>query len=52
MILYMFAQDVHRRAQIIMLAHQLGYRLPDIAANGISQWDKLWKELGLSQGPR
>jgi hypothetical protein len=49
--LYMFAHDVHHRAQIIMLAHQLGYRLPDIAAYGIWQWDKLWKELGFLSWP-
>jgi len=36
----------------IMLAHQLGYRLPDNAAYGIWHWDKLWKELGFSPGPR
>jgi hypothetical protein len=29
-----------------MLAHQLGYRLPDEAAYGIWNWDKLWKQTG------
>jgi len=52
MFLYMFAHDVHHRAQVIMLAHQLGYRLPDAAAYGIWHWDKIWKELGFSSGPR
>jgi uncharacterized damage-inducible protein DinB len=52
MFLYMYAHDVHHRAQVIMLAHQLGYRLPDNAAYGIWHWDKLWKELGFSPGPR
>jgi uncharacterized damage-inducible protein DinB len=50
--LYMFAHDVHHRAQVIMLAHQLGYRLPEAAAYGVWHWDKLWKELGFSSGPR
>jgi hypothetical protein len=25
-----------------MLAHQLGYKLPDKAAYGIWRWEKLW----------
>ena len=48
MFAYMFAHDAHHRGQIIALAHQLGYRLPDEAAYGIWHWDKIWKELGLS----
>jgi uncharacterized damage-inducible protein DinB len=47
MFAYMFAHEGHHRGQIIMLAHQLGYRLPDEAAYGIWQWDKLWKQAGL-----
>lgn len=47
MFAYMFAHEAHHRGQIIMLAHQLGYRLPDEAAYGIWQWDKLWKRAGL-----
>jgi uncharacterized damage-inducible protein DinB len=52
MFLYMFAHDVHHRAQVILPARQLGYRLPDAAAYGIWQWDKLRKELNFSPGPR
>jgi uncharacterized damage-inducible protein DinB len=52
MFLYIYAHDVHHRAQVIMLAHQLGYRLPENAAYGIWHWDKLWKELGFPCGPR
>lgn len=52
MFLYMYAHDVHHRAQVIMLAHQLGYRLPVNAAYGIWHWEKLWKDLGFSHGPR
>jgi len=41
---YVFSHEAHHRGQILMLAHQLGYRLPDEAAYGIWQWDKLWKQ--------
>jgi uncharacterized damage-inducible protein DinB len=58
MFAYMFAHEAHHRGQIIMLAHQLGYRLEDKvfgqipAAYGIWQWDKLWKQAGLTTRPR
>jgi uncharacterized damage-inducible protein DinB len=52
MFAYMFAHDAHHRGQIIALAHQLGYRLPDEGAYGIWHWDKIWKELGFAKGPR
>jgi uncharacterized damage-inducible protein DinB len=52
MFAYMFAHDAHHRGQILMLAHQLGYRLPDDAAYGIWRWDEIWKELGFALGPR
>jgi uncharacterized damage-inducible protein DinB len=46
MFLYMFSHEAHHRGQVIMLAHQLGYRLPSQAANGVWFWDKLWKQVG------
>jgi uncharacterized damage-inducible protein DinB len=49
---YMFSHEAHHRGQIIMLAHQLGYRLPDAAAGGIWWWEKLWKQVGLPTQPR
>ncbi|MGO8984573.1 MAG: DinB family protein [Terriglobales bacterium] len=52
MFAYMFAHDAHHRGQVIALAHQLGYRLPDDAAYGIWHWDKIWEELGFANGPR
>lgn len=52
MFAYMFAHEAHHRGQILMLARQLGYRLPDQAAYGIWQWDKLWKERGFASRPR
>jgi uncharacterized damage-inducible protein DinB len=49
---YMFSHEAHHRGQITMLAHQLGYRLPPAAWGGIWQWDKLWKQAGLTTRPR
>lgn len=46
---YMFLHEAHHRGQIIMLAHQLGYRLPISAAYGVWHWQKLWKAAGMSQ---
>jgi uncharacterized damage-inducible protein DinB len=47
MFAYMFSHEAHHRGQILMLAHQLGYRLPNEAAYGVWHWDKLWKQAGL-----
>ncbi len=52
MFAYMFAHEAHHRGQIIALAHQIGYRLPDEGAYGIWHWNKIWKELGFDRGPR
>ncbi len=52
MFAYMFSHEAHHRGQILMLAHQLGYRLPAQAWGGIWQWDKLWKEHGFASRPR
>ncbi|HKD84382.1 MAG TPA: DinB family protein [Terriglobales bacterium] len=52
MFAYMLAHEAHHRGQIIMLAHQLGHRLPPQAWGGIWQWDKLWKEHGFTTRPR
>jgi uncharacterized damage-inducible protein DinB len=47
MFAYMFSHEAHHRGQIVMLAHQLGYRLPARAWGGIWQWDRLWKLAGI-----
>ena len=52
MFAYMFSHEAHHRGQILMLAHQLGYRLPVEGAYGIWQWDELWKEHGFALLPR
>jgi len=49
---YMFAHEAHHRGQAIMLARQLGYRLPVHAAYGIWHWEKLWKACGFDKRPR
>lgn len=52
MFAYMFAHEAHHRGQIVMLAHQLGYRLPPKAWGGIWRWNRLWKSVGLTSRPR
>jgi len=49
MFAYMFGHEAHHRGQIIMLAHQLGYRLPTEAAYGVWHWEKLWKQHGFGR---
>ena len=49
MFAYMFSHEAHHRGQILMLAHQLGYR---VLEPNIWQWDKLWKQAGLTRRPR
>jgi uncharacterized damage-inducible protein DinB len=52
MFAYMFSHEAHHRGQILMLAHQLGYRVPPNVWGRIWQWDRLWKEAGYSTRPR
>jgi uncharacterized damage-inducible protein DinB len=51
MFAYMFSHEAHHRGQILMLAHQLSYRVLD-KTPGIWQWEKLWKQAGLTTRPR
>ena len=46
MFAYMIMHEAHHRGQVCMLAHQLGFPLPDKAAYGIWGWEKLWKQCG------
>jgi uncharacterized damage-inducible protein DinB len=52
MFAYMFSHEAHHRGQILMLTHQLGYRIPIQTASEIWHWDKLWKQHGFASRPR
>jgi uncharacterized damage-inducible protein DinB len=49
MLCYMLAHEAHHRGQVCMLAHQLGFPLPNAVTSGIWNWEKLFKEFS---GPR
>jgi len=49
MLCYMLSHEAHHRGQVCMLAHQLGFPLPN--AYRIWNWEKLWKECGSPGGP-
>ena len=51
MLCYMVAHEAHHRGQVCMLAHQLGFPVPHEAADGIWNWEKVWKECGAPGGP-
>ena len=51
MLCYMLAHEAHHRGQVCMLAHQLGFPLPNQVTSGIWNWEKLWKESGSPRGP-
>jgi uncharacterized damage-inducible protein DinB len=51
MLCYMLAHEAHHRGQVCMLAHQLGFPLPNAVMSGIWNWEKLWKECGSPGGP-
>src|SRR5580704_4620575 len=51
MLCYMLSHEAHHRGQVCMLAHQLGFPLPNEVAYGIWNWEKLWKECGSPSGP-
>ena len=42
---YFVAHEAHHRGQIIMLARQLGQRLPASVTNGVWQWTAIQREL-------
>jgi len=46
MLCYMIAHEAHHRGQVLMLAHQLGFPLPNEVTCGIWDWEKLWKDRG------
>jgi uncharacterized damage-inducible protein DinB len=51
MLCYMLAHEAHHRGQVCMLAHQLGFPLPDAVTSGLWNWEKLWKGAGRLPAP-
>ena len=51
MLCYMISHEAHHRGQVLMLAHQMGFPLPNKVMYGIWNWEKLWKECGAPGGP-
>jgi DinB family len=50
MLCYMISHEAHHRGQVCMLAHQLGFPLPNKVTSGVWNWEKLWKECGSPGG--
>jgi uncharacterized damage-inducible protein DinB len=50
MLCYMISHEAHHRGQVCMLAHQLGFPLPNEVISGIWNWEKLWRQCGSSLG--
>ena len=46
MLCYMLAHEAHHRGQVLMLAHQMGFKLPNKVTPEMWNWEKLWKEGG------
>ena len=44
MLCYMLSHESHHRGQVCMLAHQLGFKLPNQVTSEMWNWEKLWKE--------
>jgi uncharacterized damage-inducible protein DinB len=44
MLSYMLAHEAHHRGQVCMIAHQLGYRLPNKLTSELWCWEKLLKD--------
>lgn len=51
MLCYMLSHEAHHRGQVCMLAHQLGFQLPNLVMSGLWNWEKLWRECGAPAGP-
>jgi uncharacterized damage-inducible protein DinB len=44
MLCYMISHEAHHRGQVCMLAHQLGFPLPNKVTSEMWNWEKLWKK--------
>ncbi len=43
MLCYMLSHEAHHRGQVCMLAHQLGFPLPNKLTSEMWNWEMLWK---------
>ena len=43
MLCYMLAHEAHHRGQVCMLAHQIGFKLPNKVTSEMWNWEKLWR---------
>jgi uncharacterized damage-inducible protein DinB len=48
MLSYMLSHEAHHRGQVCMLAHQLGFPLPNKVTSEMWSWERLWKQSGSS----
>lgn len=46
MLSYMLSHEAHHRGQVCMLAHQLGFPLPNKVTSEMWSWERLWKQSG------
>ena len=51
MLCYMISHEAHHRGQVCMLAHQLGFSLPNKVTSELWNWERLRKEHGARYGP-
>ena len=49
---YMIAHEAHHRGQVCMLAHQMGFPLPQKVTSGMWNWEKQWKGDGVGRTGR
>ncbi|HEX8871976.1 MAG TPA: DinB family protein [Candidatus Acidoferrum sp.] len=50
MLCYMLAHEAHHRGQVCLIAHQLGFPLPNALTSSMWNWEKLWKQSGSPMG--
>jgi uncharacterized damage-inducible protein DinB len=50
MLCYMISHEAHHRGQVCMLAHQLGFPLPNKVTSEMWNWEKLGTERGTGRG--
>jgi uncharacterized damage-inducible protein DinB len=51
MLCYMLSHEAHHRGQVCMLAHQLGFQLPNEVASGMWNWESCGETAGCRAAP-